>query len=79
MYKINLRDPTIYSTILSLIGAFMVSSSESGIRFYGFITWIISNCIWAGYFFKTKQYNPMILFLVYIAISIMGVINNVEI
>jgi hypothetical protein len=73
----NIRDPTIYSTTLSLIGAFLVTASTSDLRLYGFSIWIVSNLIWVGYFIKTKQYNPAFLFGIYFITACMGVMNNI--
>lgn len=71
------KDITTYSTILSVIGAYFVALSSSNDRLIGFSVWTISNAIWCYYFFKTKQYNPMILFAIYLLTSIIGIYNNI--
>lgn len=67
---------TTYSTVLSVVGGFCVSSAAQDIRLTGFLMWILSNCIWCGYFLKTKQYNPFVMFLIYLVTSIIGAYNN---
>ena len=69
-------DYTIIATILSILGGFLVTSLSVDIRFYGYIIWIISNAIWLVYFYRTKQYNPAILFTIYLVTSIIGAYNN---
>ena len=52
---VNLRDPTLYATVLSVAGAMLVAGSTKDIRALGFTIWIISNTMWTYYFFDTKQ------------------------
>jgi hypothetical protein len=66
-------DKSIVPTILSLLGAFLISINYN---FYGFVIWIVSNILWVIYFKQTKQYNPMVLFSIYLITSVIGVINN---
>jgi hypothetical protein len=74
--KSKLGDLSTYATILSLLGAYFVASATEQFRLFGYITWIFSNLIWFVYFIRTKQYNPMMLFLIYLVTSIIGVYNN---
>jgi asparagine N-glycosylation enzyme membrane subunit Stt3 len=72
----NLKDISLYATILSVIGVFLVASADQPIRLLGFSVWVMSNFIWIIYFYKTKQRNPSILFLIYLISSFYGIINN---
>ena len=74
--KEKLSDITTYATILSVIGAIYVCSPEQFTRLCGYGIWICSNLTWTGYFLQTKQYNPMVLFIIYLVTSIAGVLNN---
>jgi len=70
-------DETILATVLSVLGALLVASSDQVVRLAGFVIWIISNLIWVYYFKRTSQYNPMTLFIIYLFISLFGVYNNI--
>jgi hypothetical protein len=74
--KSKLSDISTYAIILSLFGAYFVASATEQFRLFGYITWIFSNLIWFVYFIRSKQYNPMMLFLIYLVTSIFGVYNN---
>ena len=74
--KSKLGDLSTYATIISLFGAYFVASAFQSYRLFGYLSWIVSNAIWFVYFIRTKQYNPMMLFLIYLITSIIGVINN---
>jgi uncharacterized membrane protein len=65
------------ATILSVGGALLVTSPDTFIRLTGYITWLVSNSIWMYYFKKTNQFNPMLLFLIYLIITIIGIYNNI--
>jgi hypothetical protein len=74
--KSKLGDLSTYATIISLFGAYFVASASQQYRLFGYLSWIVSNAIWFVYFIRTKQYNPMMLFLIYLITSIIGVFNN---
>jgi hypothetical protein len=70
--KNKLVDITTYSTLLSIAGAILVANPEKSFRLAGFVIWTISNGIWTIYFRNTKQYNPMVLFIIYLVYGVMS-------
>lgn len=69
-------DITTVATVLSVSGALLVTFPEQLVRFIGFVIWIISNTIWTIHFKSTNQTNPMILFMIYLVISLFGAYNS---
>ena len=58
--------------ILGPAGAILVSS---GYTLEPNIVWLISNIIVASYFYQQNEKELMIMYLVYIAIAVYGIIN----
>jgi hypothetical protein len=70
------KDITSIAVVMSVAGAICVASAEQQIRMIGFVVWVVSNSIWALYFYRTEQTNPLVLFLIYLGSSIWGITNN---
>jgi nicotinamide riboside transporter PnuC len=40
-----------------------------------FIIWFVTNSLWAGYDFYIKDYPQSLLFLIYVGLSVYGIIS----
>ncbi len=64
---------------LSLIGAVLVSLNDHNAQTAGYVTWIVANMIWVYVGYVTKQIPIMIMFTVYLIISIFGFIERLSV
>ena len=64
------------AAIIAILGAVLVSNLSNEIRLIGFLLWIVSNGIWTYYGYKIKDFWVFFQFVIFLVISINGVITN---
>lgn len=64
--------------VLGLLGALLVAQNETGRRAAGFSCWIVSNTMLVGWAVHAHAHALVGLYVLYGAISIMGLSNSLK-
>lgn len=67
---------TMFMAALAIGGAAFTTSLSPEFRALGFTIWIVSNAYLMREFYIRKEYEWVVVYVIYEALNVVGVINN---